>query len=110
MENTFRNFTMLYYRIMEEIITALALYALPGMVGGLVRGMVGVSKSILQGKKQIEFPRLLLALLTAVVVGATAAVVAGGDWRIALLAGYAGSDLLESLYKIRLLKLFKPFS
>ena len=29
------------------------------------------------------------------------------DWRMSLLAGYAGSDFLESMYKLSLAKCFK---
>lgn len=34
-------------------------------------------------------------------------IVDGEDWRIALLAGYAGTDFLENLYKLRSAQFFK---
>ena len=34
-------------------------------------------------------------------------IVDGDDWRISLLAGYAGTDFLENLYKLRFAQFFK---
>lgn len=34
-------------------------------------------------------------------VGGVARAIAGGDWRLAIIAGYAGTDFLEGIYKIR---------
>ena len=39
--------------------------------------------------------------------GLLAVTMMGGDFRIALLAGYAGSDLLEGLFKIKFEEQFK---
>lgn len=33
------------------------------------------------------------------VVGIMSGIIANNDWRISLLAGYAGTDFLENLYK-----------
>ena len=71
----------------------------PGVVGGLVRGLVGVYKHVVRDKEKFELFKLLFSLLLAVVVGGVAGVLTEGDWRVALLAGFAGSDLLESLSK-----------
>jgi len=40
-------------------------------------------------------------LFVATVVGGLAGALANGDWRLAVIAGYAGTDFLEGLYKIR---------
>lgn len=72
---------------------------LPGMVGGLVRGLVGVSKHVVRDKEKFQISRLLFSLLLAILVGGVAGVLTDSDWRISLLAGFAGSDLLESLCK-----------
>ena len=90
-------------------ISFLVIYVLPGVFGGLVRGLVGISKNVMGKKKNFRLSRLLLSLLIAMIVGAFAGVVANGDWRISMLAGYAGPDLLESLYKTRLFGMFKKF-
>jgi len=34
-------------------------------------------------------------------------IIANNDWRISLLAGYDGTDFLESLYKLRFAQFFK---
>ena len=34
-------------------------------------------------------------------------IIADGDWRISLLAGYAGTDFLENLYRLRFAQFFK---
>ena len=36
-----------------------------------------------------------------------AGLIANADWRMSLLAGYAGSDFLESLYKLKFSQFFK---
>ena len=94
---------------MAETLTMLAMFILPGMVGGLVRGLVGIRKHILKNKEVFDISKFLFTIIIASVVGGVAAIMSGGDWRISLLAGYAGSDLIESIYKTRLLGLFKVF-
>ena len=83
------------------------LLVLPGVLGGLVRGLVGISKHVGRDKEEFNLSKLLFSLVVAMIVGAVAGVLTDGDWKVSLLAGFAGSDLLESLYKSRLLGLFK---
>lgn len=78
------------------------LAVVPGVVGGLVRGLMGIYKHVVRDKEPFEIFKLLFSLLLAILVGAVAGVLTEGDWRVALLAGFAGSDLLESLAKSRL--------
>ena len=40
-------------------------------------------------------------------VGIAAGLLADGTWQIAFLAGYAGTDFIESLYKLRFTEVFK---
>ena len=80
----------------ETISTAVVL---GGFVGGLVRGLVGISKTLVKHKK-IRFGRFIFSLVVAVVSGAVASAVIGGSWAVSVIAGYAGADLLEGLYKI----------
>ena len=86
---------------------SILLLILPGMIGGLVRGLVGVCKNVLKNKKGFDIKKILFSLITAIVVGGFASAITGGDWRIAALAGYAGADLLENLYKLKLLSIFR---
>ena len=41
------------------------------------------------------------------IVGQMAGLIANADWRMSLLAGYAGSDFLESMYRLSATKFFK---
>jgi hypothetical protein len=47
-----------------------------------------------------------LTMLVSGVVGVVSGIIADGDWRISLLAGYAGTDFLESLYRLRFPQMF----
>ena len=94
----------MWYHEPMDTLTVL-LFVLPGMIGGLVRGLVGIGKHVLKEKEEFKIHKLAFSLIVAMIVGAIAAAVSNGDWRISLLAGYAGSDLIESLYKSRLLGL-----
>lgn len=74
-----------------------------GVLGGLVRGVVGITKYMEQNRKSgtIDLRYLLFSLAVAGFVGGIAGVLAGSDHSFAFIAGYAGTDFLENLYKIR---------
>lgn len=74
-----------------------------GILGGLVRGVVGITKYMEQNRKNgvLDLRYLLFSLAVAGFVGGIAGALAGSDRSFAFLAGYAGTDFLESLYKIR---------
>ncbi|MBI1934076.1 hypothetical protein HY464_00935 [Candidatus Peregrinibacteria bacterium] len=74
-----------------------------GTLGGLVRGVVGITKYMEQNRKNkaIDLKYLLFALAVAGLVGGIAGALASNDRSFAFIAGYAGTDFLESLYKIR---------
>jgi len=46
-------------------------------------------------------------MFVSALVGLISGIIADGDWRISLLAGYAGTDFLESLYRLRFTEFFK---
>ena len=92
---------------MIETLETAAMFILPGMVGGLVRGIVGIGKHVIRDKEQFNIFKLIFSITVATIAGTVAALVAGGDWKISLLAGFAGADLLESLYKSKLMGMFK---
>jgi len=79
---------------------------LAGFVGGLVRGLVGISKKIRDKEpdETVEISRQYLAitLLSSGGIGLLVGVLVGDDVRFALLAGYAGTDFLENAYKIKM--------
>ncbi len=79
-----------------------------GLFGGAVRAAVGITKYFQQyeGGSRIQFGYLGFSLFTAILAGGAAGLLAESDWRLALLFGYAGADLLENAYKIALKKQF----
>ena len=77
------------------------IYLITGFIGGLVRGLVGVSKSLAKPTKfKFRWKPFLLPMFVATLVGGLSGVIIDGDWKLSLLAGYAGTDLLENLYKV----------
>jgi len=76
---------------------------LGGLFGGLLRGILGIAKSLITKKEEdINYGYFFLSLAVSAVVGVIAASLwPEGDFRIALLAGYAGSDFLEGLFKLK---------
>jgi hypothetical protein len=86
-----------------------AVQFLAGGAGGLVRGILGIYKNYSANPQAFKFDwkYLAITLFVSMIVGQLAGVVFNGDWRSSLLAGYAGSDFLESLYKIKFANLLK---
>ncbi|MBS3107592.1 hypothetical protein J4468_01630 [Candidatus Woesearchaeota archaeon] len=80
---------------MELIISALC-----GLIGGLTRACVGLLKFYSKNKKgKIDIRRILFTSLTSGIIGTFTGLLVSADFRISLLAGYAGTDLIEGLYK-----------
>ena len=81
---------------------------LGGLFGGVLRGLLGISKTLVTKKEEsINYPWFFLNITVAAVIGLLAATMMGGDFRVALLAGYAGSDLLEGLFKLKFKEKFE---
>ena len=74
------------------------LAALLGGVGGLTRGFVGLLKA-LSLKRRIIWTYYSITVIIAVVIGVFVGIVFDFDPRLSLLAGYAGTDILEGIYK-----------
>lgn len=82
-------------------------HLLTGLVGGLVRGLVGIIKQTSNPDEfKIHWKYFGLTMLVSGIVGVVSGIIADGDWRISLLAGYAGTDFLESLYRLRFPQMF----
>jgi len=79
---------------MEPTLTA----ALLGGLGGLTRGLVGLLKA-LSLKRSILWNYYAITVLIAVIIGIFVGVIFNFDPRLSLLAGYAGTDILEGIYK-----------
>lgn len=76
---------------------------LAGGAGGLVRALVGIAK----GKEfspdtfKFQWKYFAFSIIVSIITGQMAGLIMNADWRMSLLAGYAGSDLLDSFYKLR---------
>jgi len=78
-----------------------------GLIGGLIRGLVGILKQTQKPEEfKIHWRYFGLTMLVSGIVGVVSGLIADGDWRISLLAGYAGTDFLESLYRLRFPQMF----
>lgn len=76
----------------------LLLAALLGGLGGLTRGFVGLLKA-LSLRRKILWNYYSITVVIAVVIGTFTGLIFNFDPRLSLLAGYAGSDILEGIYK-----------
>ena len=76
-----------------------------GFLGGFIRGIVGVTRHIVgtpTKKKKIRKDWIVLSLLSSGGMGLLAGVFIAEDIKFALLAGYAGTDFVENLFKIKM--------
>jgi len=69
-----------------------------GGLGGLTRGVVGLLKA-LSLRRKIIWSYYIITVLVAVVIGVFVGIIFNFDVRLSLLAGYAGTDILEGIYK-----------
>lgn len=79
---------------MKEIVLA----ALLGGIGGLTRGVVGLLKA-LSLRRKILWGYYAITVLIALIIGIFVGIIFNFDTRLSLLAGYAGTDILEGIYK-----------
>jgi len=69
-----------------------------GGIGGLTRGVVGLLKA-LSLRRRIIWTYYAITVLVAVIIGVFVGIIFDFDPRLSLLAGYAGTDILEGIYK-----------
>ena len=79
---------------MEPIFLA----GLLGGIGGLTRGVVGLLKA-LSLRRRILWTYYVITVAVAVIIGIFIGIIFNFDYRLSLLAGYAGTDILEGIYK-----------
>jgi hypothetical protein len=76
-----------------------------GFLGGLIRGLIGIAKVLRSSptrKKKIRKDYIIVSLLASGGIGLMVGMFVADDVRFALLAGYAGTDFIESLFKIKM--------
>ena len=79
------------------------LVILGGLIGGALRGLIGIAKGLVtKEEEKINYKYFFVSLAVSGLVGLVAALMLPVDFKFALLAGYAGSDFLETLYKMKL--------
>ena len=81
-----------------ELFSTILLPAMLGGLGGLTRGLIGLMKA-LSLRRKILWNYYAITIFVALVIGAFVGMIFNFDWRLSLLAGYAGTDILESIYK-----------
>jgi len=74
------------------------LAGLLGGAGGLTRGVVGLLKA-LSIKRKILWAYYAITVGIAVIIGIFVGIIFNFDPRLSLLAGYAGTDIIEGIYK-----------
>jgi fluoride ion exporter CrcB/FEX len=84
--------------VSEVFMSEVGFPALLGGIGGLTRGIVGLLKA-LSLRRRIIWGYYLITVIVAAIIGIFVGIVFNFDFRLSLLAGYAGTDILEGLYK-----------
>ncbi|PIO07211.1 hypothetical protein COU59_03660 [Candidatus Pacearchaeota archaeon CG10_big_fil_rev_8_21_14_0_10_34_12] len=79
---------------MEPIILA----GILGGIGGVTRGIVGLLKA-LSLRRKVLWNYYLITVIIALIIGVFVGIIFDFDPRLSLLAGYAGTDILEGIYK-----------
>ena len=83
----------------ELLITLFA-----GFMGGMIRAIVGVLKwqvRTTKTKKEFSMHYFIATFLLSGMLGLIAGLYIQNDPRFAILAGYAGTDFIEGLYKVK---------
>ena len=78
-------------------IFALTLF---GFFGGAVRVLVGLCKNkVFFGKQKFNSGKFWFTIIASGLIGLFCSLLMMDDFRIALLAGYAGTDVIQGLYR-----------
>lgn len=85
------------------------IFAFYGFLGELLRGLVGIAKYYEKNRREKSFRiyYLLFSLFVASLLGLVSGLLADSDSTLSFLAGYAGTDFLEGLYKIKFAQKFE---
>jgi len=84
--------------VFESYIDSLILPGALGLAGGLVRGVIGLLKAM-SLKRKILWSYWVITAVVSMLIGMFVGIIFNFDYRLSLLAGYAGTDILEGIYK-----------
>lgn len=79
---------------------SLLLSAFFGFLGGFARAIVGTMKS-LKKKKKFKWKYFLFTVIESGLIGLIVGMAYSEDPKVAVAMGYAGTDILEGLYKLK---------
>jgi hypothetical protein len=82
----------------NEALAVVMTSGLLGLIGGMVRGFIGMFKALAVKRKIIWGYWLITAIISGL-IGVLLGIVFSFDYRLSVLAGYAGTDILEGIYK-----------
>lgn len=82
----------------SEIMNSVVLPAALGGIGGLTRAFIGLLKAM-SLRRRILWKYYAITVIVACVIGVFVGLIFNFDYRLSLLAGYAGTDILEGIYK-----------
>ena len=80
------------------MVEGIVLAVLLGGIVGLTRGVVGLLKA-LSLRRRILWGYYAITVAVALIIGIFVGIIFDFDPRLSLLAGYAGTDILEGIYK-----------
>jgi len=80
------------------VMAQLVIPGVLGGLGGLTRGIVGLLKALSLRRKILWF-YYVVTVIVAMIIGVFVGLIFNFDWRLSLLAGYAGTDIIEGIYK-----------
>src|SRR3989344_1570562 len=93
----------MYNRLM--VMEKYLIYLLAGFCGGIIRGLVGfVKNKTIEKANHFKPSYFVVTILISGIVGGAAGALADIEWQVSFLAGYAGTDFIENLYKIKFLR------
>ena len=82
----------------SDVVAQVVIPGAIGGLGGLARGFVGLLKA-LSLRRRVLWNYYAITVLVAAIIGAFVGIIFNFDYRLSLLAGYAGTDILEGIYK-----------
>ena len=80
-------------------MNTILLSGMMGGLGGMARACIGLRKAMTV-KKKVVWSYWFVTIGIAVVIGVAAGIMLNTDPKWSILAGYAGTDVLEGFYKM----------